>query len=176
VPIAIDGDAGDWDDVATIPLAPACAAPPCEGLLPTAIQLAAGPPTDGDTTLFVRVAFSGPPPATPDLRVVLAIGASPLRPATTGSDRWYDGTRYEKNGFAVTPTGPPYAWRWLADGFEARLDGGGWLPYQGAAQITAGVERQAADGWHAIASLDPVTVCWSWRVYLDPQSCQVPLP
>ena len=164
--IAIDGQTDDWSDVPEIAIAPACAAPPCDGLVPVALWIAAGSGSAGAADLLVRASFGGPPPnGAADLRVALTIAASPARPATAGSDRLVEGAsdqHYEKNGYVIAPAAPPYQWAWTADGFEARIDGT-WSTYQGAARVAVTVERAQGSDWIAVAPTSPADACWDWR-------------
>jgi hypothetical protein len=178
--IAIDAVPGDWAAVTPVSVSPVCAAPPCDGLSPVEIQIAAGGPLDRDPTfLNVRVAFLGQPPtADPDLRFALTLSASPLRPATAGVDRLIVGTEglhYEKNGYTVNAHAAPrpYEWAFTPDGFEAAIDDL-WLTYQGAGLLTVTVERKVGEQWQAVAPIDPMPVCWSWYEF-GAHTCEVPL-
>jgi hypothetical protein len=165
--LALDGRTEDWAAIAAVPVDVACVTAPCAGLRPTAIQIAAGGPPDGEPgSLNVRVVMSGPPALLPDLRFALALTASSLRPATAGTDRLIleaAQLRYEKNGYAVGSRGtPPYGLVLTPDGFEASIDDA-WLTYQGAGQLSFTAERQLEGEWRAIAPIEPMLVCWSFR-------------
>jgi hypothetical protein len=168
--IAIDGDIADWASIASISLASKCIAPPCEGLAPATLQVAGGTATPMDSDLLVRVSFGAPPPiAAPDLRVVLDVSASPIRPATSGHDRLAAlgaTLDYEKTGYVITPGVAPYRWAWTADGFEAEIDGT-WLTYQGAARIAIAVEHTVAGVWTPVTTTAPIDACWGWRAGSD---------
>ena len=169
--IAIDGDVSDWAALSAIPLAATCAAPPCDGLLPATAWLAAGSGADADADLFVRGSFGVAPPSGDDtLRVAVVVSASPVRPAIAGSDRLVataNELAYAKGAYAIVPAEPvPYAWRWTADGFEARF-GATWLTDQGAARVAVTVERMAGSAWTPVASSAPIDACWAFRAGTD---------
>ena len=160
--IGIDGITDDWSAVPAIPVAPSCTDPPCAGLAPIELRIAAGGDGEGDADLRVLARFGAAPPTSADLRVVWIVEASARRPGTIGIDRLVDGARYEKNGFVVGSSSPPWSWAWTSDGFEAAITGT-WLAFQGAGRISVSVERQHGDTWLPVAPTDPLEACWGWR-------------
>jgi hypothetical protein len=164
VPITIDGDIADWAGVPAIAVAPACLAPPCDGLTPVAVYIAAGS-DDATPDLFVRASFGGAPPMSdPDLRAVMQLAASTVRPATAGSDQLIagaSGEAFAKNGYAIARV-TPYRFAWTADGFEAAIDGQ-WPTFQGAGEVTVTVERASGSAWIDVAPMPPLAACWGYR-------------
>ncbi len=178
--ITIDGTTADWAGVPAIAVAPACLAPPCDGLTPVAVSIAAGS-DDAVPDLFVQASFGAPPPRSdPSVRVVLQLAAAPaVRPATAGSDELVanaSGEVFEKNGYVITRA-TPYRFAWTADGFEAAIDGL-WSTFQGAGFVTVAVERASGSAWVDVAPTPPLAACWGYRSGSDalPESAceQVP--
>jgi len=181
VGISIDGTTADWSTVEPVTVAAQCLAPPCEGRTPVAIRFAAGGRLDFDpTVILVEVAFDGAPPQSdPTQRVALALAASPARPAIGGVDRVIvasDGVHYEKNGFEITTPVfvKPYSFAFTPAGFEAAVQDD-WLPHQGAALVSATIERFDGATWLPVAPIaPPLPVCWTSYESLGPRACEVP--
>lgn len=178
--IAVDGGADDWAAITPVHVTAACLAPPCDGLDPVTIWIAAGGPADQEpTSIAVRVAILGAPPTNvADLRMALTLSASPQRPATAGVDRLIVGNtelHYEKNGYTVSSNVAPrpYEWAYTADGFEASIDDA-WLTYQGAGLVSATVERLVGTEWQPVAPIPPLAVCWTFYQF-GAHTCEVPL-
>ncbi len=180
--IAIDGTTDDWADVPSVAVTPPCLDAPCSGLTPTTLQLAANGELDAAADLYVDVTLDAAPPISdPTLRVVVALAASDLEPASGGSDRLsanVAGIQYEKSGFVVGVPDRlgvslvPYHWAWTADGFEAEIDGVWLAAFQGAATLTTTIERDHGGTWEAVAPTDALTICWGWRSALGAHACE----
>ncbi len=156
--IVIDGATDDWNGVTEIPLTATCTAPPCDGLLPVAAQIAQQPGTVPWLAIRVRGARS-----TADARVVLRFEEPPELPGVNEIDTFSLGTggpTFFRNGVLVTTTDTAYLQAFTPDGFEVAI-ATPWLPYSGAAIVSAYGDR---DG---VPVSDPAP---SWRACWIPTS------
>src|SRR4051812_38614374 len=102
-PVLVDGSTVDWQGIEVIPVAPSCEAPPCEGLVPAAIQLA----TTGDRWLAMNVLLRGTTPLRSDrtIQYVVEMTATDEFPAPERDRLLVNAgdVHFTKNGYVVDP-------------------------------------------------------------------------
>jgi hypothetical protein len=168
VPIAIDGDSSDWKDVPVVPVAPACVASSCAGLVPESLQFARTTDAFGRRALAFRVRLAGgerPAPLPVDVRYVFELTETPEYP-TGVIDQIIVGAsdfRYLRNGesFDLPPgIAPPFFVELTADGLEGTVVQAG-LPFPFGARVAAYAARAEPGLLRDLVESTPqARACW----------------
>jgi len=175
--IVIDGQAADWEAIASIPLAGTCAGS-CDMPLPVALQLATVSREDGERALAWRLVLDRAPPQL-DSAVRYAIE---FRPLPTWNARSVDAVElsagvswYVKSGnparMVDDPKRPsPWAATWTSDGWEGEA-ATGLIALRGGVVASARVDRHDGSEWRTQWVSDRARGCWEQdAIKLDPCS------